>query len=152
MAAKSKKLSINDMEEDFFSETAMIGIICALPAYHLCWKINEYFDFNFECDPELTLPFCRSDITSYFPVFEYKLPNSNHSYLLYKVKNEQASLLQSSHKGTWLSKLDFIWLIKTGQPEYEARYIIDKLKQINWITMSHEIDSQEIKNIENLIV
>lgn len=152
MAQKPKKLNMSEMEKDFYSDTSMIGIVCPLPAYHFCWKLNDWFEINFECDPSLTLPYYENEITSYFSVFEYTLPNSGHTYLLYKVKNDDKTLIEGLKKNNWLNKIDYLWLLKTGEPKNDADKILKILNTLPFIRLSRIIENGQLNNLENFMV
>jgi len=48
-------LNIAAMQEDFFSDATLIGIVSPVPAYYFCWMLNEHFDMNFSRDAELDI-------------------------------------------------------------------------------------------------
>ena len=139
-------LNIDAMQHDFFDESAMIGIVTALPGYRLCWMINKHFDINFSRDPEQTIPFRKKGVEYFFPVYKYNLPNSSHQYLLYKLKHGAESLLPET------KNLDYVWLLKTGNPEEDARTIITELKNIADIQLAQILTPAQLKSINNLLV
>ncbi len=134
------------MEDDFFEDTALVGISSALPAYKLCWTLNGYFDIEFVCEPEMTSVVQKNKVDYYLPVFQYELPNCSHRYILYKLKNHQVSLLPE------IGKVDYLWLIKTSEPEKDANLITEGLRKISDVLLSQVIDRDDLKNIKNLIV
>jgi hypothetical protein len=134
------------MQEDFFSDTAMIGIVTAMQGYRLCWMINQHFDINFIRDPEQDIPLQKKDNKFYFPVYSYDLANSNHKYLLYKLKNGNETLLPET------KQLDYLWLIQTANPEGDALRISREIRSIPDIQLAQILDAEQLKNIKNLIV
>ena len=62
-------LNIAAMQEEFFSDTALIGIVSALPAYRFCWMLNQKFDMDFVRDAEsdICLQNNSEEKAHYFP-------------------------------------------------------------------------------------
>ena len=150
-AIKFEKLKVDEMTEEFFSDSAMVGIVCALPAYHLCWLINKEYDMSFRCVPEMTLEFRNGDGISHFAVYQYMVPGDNHEYLLYKVKNDSTFLLPRQ-KGSWLNNIDYLFLLKTANPEKDAGEFAAQLKNLEGISLSRPVESDLLRHIENLLV
>ena len=73
------------MQDDFFADTAMIGIVSAMQGYRFCWMINNYFDINFIRDADQDITLQKKDNEFYFPVYTFDFVNSSHKYLLYKL-------------------------------------------------------------------
>jgi hypothetical protein len=152
MAVKQEKFNAYEMQVEFFSDTAMVGIVCPLPAYHFCWLLNRHFEMNFRCAPELTIPFCEDGVTSYFAVYQYLQPDSNNEYLLYKVKNEATYLLPRLKKGNWLNNIDYLLLLKTANPGKDATGFSTQLGKVNGIILTRPVDAGQIEHLENLLV
>ncbi len=139
-------LSTSAMHEDFFTDTAMIGIGTAQPGYRFCWILNRYFDLSFLRDPEQNICLQKKDSQYFFPIYRYDLPNSCHKYLLYKLKNGTESLLPETRL------LDYLWLIQTASPEEDARKIANELRNIPEVQLAQILDASQLKNLNNLIV
>src|SRR4051812_42346430 len=107
-------LDMSAMQDNFFADAAMIGIVSAMPAYRLCWMLNERFDINFVREPEQDIMMKKKNVSYCFPIYQYDLPNSGHKYLLYKLKNGKETLLPET------KQLDYLWLLQTGDPEADA--------------------------------
>jgi hypothetical protein len=139
-------LDTNAMQEDFFEDTAMLGIATALPAYHLCWVLNRHFDINFIRDPEQNISTQKKDDQYYFPIYNYDLPNSSHKYLLYKLKNGTESLLPET------KQLDYLWLIQTADPEGDVINIAREIRNIPDIQLAQILVPSQLKNVNNLLI
>ena len=118
------KLHEGDMENLFFEDTALIGIVSGLPAYRLCWLLNAHFDIDFRCVPEMTLELLIKGNTTYLPVYQYLIPNTDQQYLMYKLKIDNASLMPE------ISRMDYMMLVQTNDPETDAENISAELKKI----------------------
>jgi len=139
-------LDMSAMKDDFFSDSALIGLGTAQPAYHLCWLINNQLETRFARDPEQTISLKKKSNEFAFPVFAYYLPNSEHKHLLYKLKNGPESLLPEARQ------LDYLWMIQTASAEEDALEILAGLKKMNDIQLSMILDPSDLKNITNLLV
>ncbi|MES2703713.1 MAG: IPExxxVDY family protein [Bacteroidota bacterium] len=139
-------LDMNAMQEDFFDETAMIGIVTAVPGYRLCWLLNRHFNINFTRSPELTVYLQRKEVDYCFPVYQCDIPNSEHKYLLYHLKQGKEPLLPET------KQLDFIWLLKTDSPDADARDIAKELRSLPDIQLAQMLAAEQLKSINNLLV
>jgi hypothetical protein len=139
-------LDTSAMQDDFFADTAMIGIGTAQQGYRFCWLLNQHFDTNFLRDPEQNICLQKKDTQYYFPIYQYNLPNSGHKYLLYKLKNGSESLLPEARQ------LDYLWLIQTATPEEDALAITPQLRNIPDVQLARILLPEELKNLNNLLV
>jgi len=139
-------LDMDAMQEDFFSESALIGIGTALQAYNLCWHLNSRFDIAFERDPDQNISVKKKDKQFECPVYVYYLPNSNYKYLLYKLKNGADSLIPEARQ------LDYIWLVQTANPETDAQEILSELRQWGEIQLAQILSPIQLKSLSNLLV
>lgn len=142
----SYKLDESLMEEAFFEDTALIGIVSGLPAYRLCWMLNNYFDIDFVCDPDLTLALSVKGKISHLPVYQYQFKNSPDRYLLYKLKVDNVSLLPET------GGLDYMWLVQTATYDTDVVDITTNLRKIPDITLSQILKRSQLKNVKNLLV
>ena len=140
------KLDMEAMQEDFFADAAMIGIVSAAPGYHLCWLLNRHFDIEFARDPEQTISSRKKDNQFDFPIYQYLFPNSGYKYLLYKLKNSSESLLPET------KQLDYLWMVQTVNPEDDARQIINELRDLPDIQLAQLLSQEQLKSLNNLLV
>ena len=134
------------MQDDFFADTAMIGIGTAQQGYRFCWILNRHFDINFLRDPEQNICLQKKDSKYYFPIYQYDLPNSSHKYLLYKLKNGNESLLPETRQ------LDYLGLIQTATPNDDALRIANELRNIADVQLAQILAPDQLKNLNNLLV
>ena len=146
--AKLKKLELNvlEMQEDFFGDAAMIGIVTAMPGYHLCWLLNKLFEIEFIRDPDQDIPMQKKENLYYFPIYQYNFPESSYKYMLYKLKNGNEPLLPET------KQLDYLWLVQTDSPEEDAYYIAGKLRNIPDIQLAQILEADQLKSLSNLLV
>jgi len=140
-------LDTGAMQEDFFEDSAMLGIATAMPAYHLCWALNRHFDINFVRDPEQNITTRKKDGQYYhFPIYKYDLPNSSHRYLLYKLKNGPELLLPET------KLLDYLWLIQTANYEEDVNTIAREIRNLPDIQLAQVLVPGQLKNVNNLLI
>ena len=134
------------MQEDFFEESAMLGIATALPAYHLCWLFNNHLEVNFVRDPEMNITSQKKDDQYFFPVYKYDLPNSSHRYLLYKLKNGVELLLPET------KQLDYLWMVQTADPTEDVKRIANGVRNMPDIQLAQIFAPGQLKNLNNLLI
>jgi len=140
-------LDVAAMQEEFFSDTALIGIVSALPGYRFCWLINERFDMDFVRDPASDI--CIQDAQKqehFFPVYKYYAPLNGNKYLIYKLKHDKESLLPE------VKQLDYLWMIQSNSPEQDAGEITHFLRDITDVQLAQVIMPERLKNLSHLIV
>lgn len=140
-------LDMDAMQDDFFADTAMIGIVSAEPAYRFCWILNNYFDIEFRNYPEQNISVKKKDNTYYFPTYQHDVPNSNYKYLLYKLKSGKETLLPET------KHLDYLWLVQTARPEHDAHLLYNQVKNIPEVQLAQLLATDQIKkSLNNLLV
>ena len=135
------------MQEDFFADTALVGIATALPAYRFCWLLNKQFNIDFIREPELDV--CLQIVpekSTYFPIYQYALPLSGNKYLLYKLKNDKESLLPEA------KQLDYLWLLQSNAPETDAQEIVQHLRNVPEIQLAQLLVPEKLKSLNHLLV
>jgi hypothetical protein len=140
-------LDVAAMQEDFFADTALIGIASALPAYRLCWLLNKHADVGFarEADMDVKLQTGEGKET-HFSVYQYTLPLSGSRHLLYKLKSEKEILLPE------VKQLDYIWMVQSTTAETDAAAFIKILREVPEIQLAQILHPDKIKNISHLLV
>lgn len=145
--ANKLTLNIAAMQEDFFSDAALIGIVSPLPAYYFCWMLNEQFDMNFTREPELDICVQTTrDHQNYYPIYQYCAPLNGARYLLYKLKSDKQSLLPEARN------LDYLWMIQSSAPGSQAQQITEFLRTMPDIQLAQIISPDKLRNLSNLLV
>ena len=139
-------LDMDAMQDDFFSDAALIGIGSALPAYNFCWLLNRHFGISFIRDTDQNISLKKKDKEFIFPVYNYIIPNSDHKYLLYKLKSGTESLLPETRQ------LDYLWLVQTANPTEDAKEILKGLKELNEVQLANILQPRQLKSLNNLLV
>lgn len=140
-------LDVAAMQEEFFSNTALIGIVSALPGYRFCWLINERFDMEFERDADSDILLQdQQKQAHYFPVYRYCAPLNGMRSLIYKLKHDKESLLPE------VKQLDYLWKIESNDPEGDAATLTQYLRSIPGVQLAQVIMPERLKRLNHLIV
>lgn len=140
-------LDMAAMQEEFFADTALIGIVSALPAYRFCWQLNSFLDMNFvrgeaEQDPVLI----KSKHTHHFPLYQYCMPVHGKTHVIYKLKSDKEHLLPE------VKQLDYLWMLQSATPDADADFFIQHLRNIPDIQLAQILSFDRLKNLSHLIV
>ncbi len=139
-------LDINEMAEDFFEDTRLLGIVAPVKDYQLCWFINQLFRFRFRMNNEIEIQLTKKQRKYFFPVYEYNEPNSSLVHYLYNNQDDGEYLLPE------FKHLDFLWLLKGDLVENESiNHMISSIKNIYAVQLVMELTNEKIKNKGHLI-
>jgi hypothetical protein len=141
------KLDMGKVSEDFFSDSAMIGISTALPAYRFCWLLYNKLAIDFIRKPELDVEYHHSkDEIHFFALYEYIEPHSTCIHYLYKLKSETKALLKE------IKQLDYLWCIKSQTADKDALELIDKIMLIPEVQLTQIIHPERLKSLNHLLL
>lgn len=172
--ASDNILDMTQMQERFFSDTAMVGIASTLPGYRMCWAINRFFGTDFVNVPENTMTMKEVKGTKigksaaqslvkhlqpgifgtveedkgaffYFPIYCHYFSNSSYYYILYQLKSENRVLLPE------VKHLDYLWLIQTAQSGHDMHMILDQLRKMNDVQLAQELTAHQLKKSIDLL-
>lgn len=140
-------LSIADMQEDFFTDTALIGIASSLPAYRLCGVLNKCFDVQLTREVDMDVPLrTKQQSEHHFSIYQYCAPLNGARYLLYKLKSDNQTLLPEA------KNLDYLWLIQSSSTAALAGTITECLKRLPEVQMAQVLEMDKLKSLSNLII
>ncbi|MBS1587641.1 MAG: IPExxxVDY family protein [Bacteroidetes bacterium] len=143
---KKVLLDMGAIHEDFFADTALIGIVSSLPAYRFCWLLNRHFGLDLVRQPDLDICMSGEEGPQYFPIYQYAEPGSSFVYTIYKLKSNKEALLPE------VRQLDYAWMIQSSDPEVDANNIVKQLRDIPDIQLAQVLQADKLKSINNLIV
>lgn len=133
--------------DEFFSDTALIGIGSALPGYKFCRAVNIALNFDFNRRPESDVEYkpSKHDV-HYFSLYQYNIPLSSCKHLLYKLRSEKKTLLPE------IKQLDYLWLIRSQLADAEAETLISQLRDVPDVQLAQHIPIDRLKNLNNLLL
>ena len=140
------KLNIDDVTEDFFSESRLLGITASVKNYQFCWQVNNHLGYNFRLNPEIEIQLKKKERSYFFPVYEHKVKNSFLSHYLYHNHFDGEYLLPE------FRHMDFLWLMKGDYVDDEqCGQVIKTLKSMNGVQLIAELTNEMIKNKSHLV-
>lgn len=140
------KLDLDDLADDFFSDTRLIGIVASLKDYQFCWHLNQLLRFDFRNNNEIEIQLNKKKRDYFFSVFEFREKNNSLVHYLYNNQFEGEYLLPE------FKHLDFLWLLK-GDPVQEEtiQSIMQAIRTINSVQLVMELTNEKIRNKGHLI-
>jgi hypothetical protein len=146
MATLKSKLSLDSTREMFFEDTSLIGFVCPVPPYKMCWLVNRYFDLEFEREADGLISQARKNQEFYYPYYIFNIITEQVMYRLYSVKSGKEPLL------TDYKEFDFLWLVQSSDSWDKANQIAGRLKKIPEVVLTHVLLPDDLKNALNLLV
>jgi hypothetical protein len=140
------KLDIDEMEDEFFQDTRLLGIMAPLKDYQLCWLLNQLFRFKFRMNNDIEIQLSKKQRQYYFPVYQYSEPHTSMVHYIYNNQHDGEYLLPE------FRHLDFLWLLKGDIVEGDSvNDMIDSIKCINSVQLIVELTNEKILNKGHLI-
>lgn len=140
------KLDIDSLNEDFFEDTRLLGIIAPVKNFQLCWKLNNLLGFNFRLNADIEIHLKKRTRSYYFNIYESKEPNSFLSHFLYHNQFDGEYLLPE------FKHMDFLWLMKGDCVEDEkCNWIKQAVKSIAGVQLVAELTNEQIKTKGNMV-
>lgn len=140
------KLDITDLEEEFFEDTRLLGIVSPLKDYQFCWHVNNIIQFDFRINTDIEIILKKKQREYYFSVFQFSEPAGSLVHYLYNNHYDGEFLLPE------LRHLDYLWLMKGDVVEdSKMNYLIQSIKSISQVQMVTELASGNIKSKTNLV-
>ncbi|MBX5439173.1 MAG: IPExxxVDY family protein [Thermoflavifilum sp.] len=144
---KILKLNEQQLVEEFFESTQLIGLVSDLPDYQLCWHLNRDLDMDFRVNPDLVIAWKQNRRTYFFTVFEYLDTRSLNIHYLYNNYKQGIALLPE------VKHMPYIWLIKGPFFSTNDREeLLMQLKHFPYIRMATVLAQEDLKNRRNLIL
>ena len=140
------KLDDDQISDNFFDHTRILGIASTLKNYQLCFQIEKQLQVDFRTSQDLQIPLEKNKRTYSFTVYEFIEPAIATEHFLYTNKNDGEALLPE------LQHLDYIWLIKGVYYNNDEifRKLQQNLKDISGIQLVSEVSHEKIKSRDNL--
>ena len=146
MAVQKHKLNIEVLNEGFFDDTRLLGIIAPVKNYQLCWLFNTLLGFNFKLNADLEIHLRKKNRNYFFNIYESKEPNSFLSHFLYHNQFDGEYLLPE------FKHMDYLWLMKGDSVEdIKCNWIKDSIKSMNGVQLVTELTHEQIKTKGNIV-
>jgi hypothetical protein len=148
MADRNSKLILdtNQLTEEFFDDTRLLGIMATVKDYRFCWHLNNTTGLSFRNNNELEIQLTKKKRNYFFSVYEYCEPTRFLSHYVYNNQFDGEYLLPE------FKHLDFLWLMKGDEVSDESlQETIQTIKSINSVQLVLELTNEKIKNKEHLV-
>ncbi len=148
MAERGNKLTLNndDLTEEFFENTRLLGIMAPVKDYQFCWHLNSTIGLDFRVNHDLEIKVIKKRRNYFFSVYEYTEPTRFLSHYVYNNQFEGEYLLPE------FRHLDFLWLMKGDEVCDDAlQETILTIRSIASVQLVAELTMDKINNKENLL-
>lgn len=139
------KMILNNalLEEEFFEEVALIGMVCPMRSHRFVWEVNKGFDISFHREHELQIEI-KEDL---FPVYVFDDHLKQTEHFIFSNRGYHTFLLPEA------KNIDFIWMIKSGSfLREEKEHVISGLSQLQSIQYVAEMDASSLTSRSLLII
>ena len=140
------KLDLDELAEDFFRDTRLIGIVAPIKDYQLCWQLNQLLTIDFRNNNDIEIQLKRKKRDYYFAVFQYCEPGNSLVHYLYNNQFDGEYLLPE------FRHLDFLYLLKGDfvADDY-LQQLMETIKKINGVQLVMELVHDKIRNKGHMI-
>jgi hypothetical protein len=148
MAERNPKLVLDteQLTEDFFANTRLLGIMAPVRDYQFCWYLNNATGLSFRINNDLEIQLTRKKRNYFFAVYEYNEPSKFLSHYVYCNQYDGEYLLPE------FKHLDFLWLMKGDEiTDDTLQETIQIIKAISNVQLVVELTNEKIKNKEHLV-
>jgi hypothetical protein len=140
------KLNQDELTEDFFHDTRLLGIVVSAKSYRFCWQLNSSLGYDFRLNPDLEIHLQKKGRHYFFSVYQHSVANSFLNHFIYHNQFDGEYLLPE------FKHMDFLWLIKGDSiTDDECRKLIQEIKNVSGVQLVAELTNEQIKNKGNLI-
>lgn len=140
------KLDLDELADDFFRDSRLMGIVAPIKDYQLCWQLNQLLTIDLRNNNDIEIQLKRKKRDYYFAVFQYNEPNNALIHYLYNNQFDGEYLLPE------FRHLDFLYLLK-GDVVHEAfvNSLMETIRQINGVQLVMELSHDKIRNKGHMI-
>ena len=140
------KLDLDELAEDFFRDTRLIGIVAPIKDYQLCWQLNQLLSIDFRNNNDIEIQLKRKKRDYYFAVFQYSETSNALVHYLYNNQFDGEYLLPE------FRHLDFLYLLKGDVVSDDFVFqLMETIKKINGVQLAMELAHEKIRNKAHMI-
>jgi hypothetical protein len=137
---------MDEINEDFFEDTRLLGIMAPLKSYQLCLQLNGLLGYQFRLNTEIDIHVRKKDRNYYFSVYQSSEANSFLEHYLYHNQFDGEYLLPE------FRHIDYLWLMKGDFVDDEkCQFIRQTVNSIAGVQLVVELTNEQIKNKGNMI-
>jgi hypothetical protein len=140
------KLNIDDMTDDFFEDTRLLGIVAPVKDYQLVLQLNNRLRFAFRNNSDLEIQLTKRQRKYFFGIYEYREPGNALQHFLYNNQFDGEYLLPE------FKHLDFLWLQKGDTvADEKLMHLMNSVRAVPGVQLVMELTQDKIKNKAHLI-
>jgi len=140
------RLNMDEINEDFFEDTRLLGIMAPLKSYQLCLQLNGLLGYKFRLNTDIDIHVRKKERNYYFSVYQSLETNSFLQHYLYHNQFDGEYLLPE------FRHIDFLWLMKGDfVDEEKCQFIRQTVNSIAGVQLVVELTNEQIKNKGNMI-
>lgn len=158
----SHKLMLDEVEEDYL----LLAIHSSLEDYKIAYLFNKYLQINF-ARARQDLDFNHGTVQALYPLFLFKEPAKYRNYFLIKNKykgpvkrvissgslfNEEEVSSRSSYLIPEYKEVDYFFKIDEDLSHEQFQLLINKIATIPNVQTVYEVDHNQLKSRNNLIL
>lgn len=138
------KFTLDTDPEDHI-DFLLIGIVSHAKPYRLCWSLNKIMNFNLvKTEEKIELNNARKKQQFVFEIYNFEDEESRINYYLIPNKSGTGYLIPE------LKHVDFLLVLKENLSA-DVNSIIDQIRQSDQVMTCFEINTEEVKSLENLL-
>lgn len=143
---KKLLLDVDELNNDFFDDTRLLGITATVKDYQFCMQLNNMLGYDFRLNPEIEIHLKKKNRNYFFSIYQYNEPNTSLIHYLYQNQFDGEYLLPE------FKHMDFLWLMKYDYVEDEkCNWIRQSIRNLNGVQMITELTNEQIKNKGNMV-
>jgi len=140
------RLDVDELNDDFFEDTRLLGITATVKNYQFCMQLNNMLGYDFRLNPEIEIHLKKKNRNYYFSIYQYSEPNTPLIHYLYQNQFDGEYLLPE------FKHMDFLWLMKYDYvDEDKCNWIKQTIRNLNGVQMIVELTNEQIKNKGNMV-
>jgi hypothetical protein len=144
--SQKMRLNIEEINDDFFDDTRLLGIVAPLKSYQFCLYLNNLMGYQFRLNNDIDIHVRKKDRNYFFSVYQSNEPNSFLQHFIYHNQFDGEYLLPE------FKHIDFLWLMKGDLVEKEkCEWIKNTITGIAGVQIVVELTNEQIKNKGNMV-
>lgn len=140
------RLDQDSINNNFFDNTRLLGIMAPLKNYFFCWSLNNYLGTGFKLNIQNEIRLIKKRREYLFNIYQWDEPETHLSHFIYHNQHDGEYLLPE------FRNMDFLWLMKGDNVDNEkCNWLKKGIKNISGVQLVTELTHEQIKNKGNMI-
>lgn len=140
------RLDQDAVNNNFFDNTRLLGIMAPLKNYFFCWSLNNYLGTDFKLNTQNEIRLIKKRREYLFNIYQWNEPETHLSHYIYHNHNDGEYLLPE------FRNMDFLWLMKGDNVgDEKCDWLKKTIKNISGVQLVTELTNEQIKNKGNMI-